>query len=271
MNDSTYETDIPRQTPRFRGRIAVVTGAARGIGAATALRLAREGARVAIIDLDESAAAATAAEISRDEQARLAGGASTGHGADMTSAAQVDDIVDRIVSDQGRLDVFVNNAGATRDDLLFRLSPADWDFVLQTNLTSAFNGLRAAQRHMTRSRSGAIVNLSSRSALGNRGQANYSAAKAGIQGLTATAAIELGPFGIRVNAVAPGYVATSMTAAVADRIGMDVQAHQDQVAAATPLRRVGQPEEIASVIAFLASDDASYVSGQTLHVNGGAR
>ena len=271
MTSVAHEEESTPRSSRFGGRVAVVTGAARGIGAATALRLAREGARVAILDLNESAAVATAAEISRDEHARQAGGAATGHGADMTSAEQVDGMVDRVVSEHGRVDVFVNNAGATRDDLLFRLSPADWDFVLQTNLTSAFNGLRAAQRHMTKSRSGAIVNLSSRSALGNRGQANYSAAKAGIQGLTATAAIELGPFGIRVNAVAPGYVATPMTAAVADRIGMDVQAHQDQVAAATPLRRVGQPEEIAAVIAFLASDDASYVSGQTLYVNGGAR
>lgn len=256
---------------RFIEHTAIVTGAARGIGTATALRLAREGARVGIIDLAEDAAAGTAASISADAAVRTAGGSAVGFGADMTSAAAVDAAVNVFAEAEGRLDVFVNNAGTTRDDLLFRLAPEDWDFVLQTNLTSAFNGLRAAQRHMTPSKRGAIVNLSSRSALGNRGQANYSAAKAGIQGLTATAAIELGPFGIRVNAVAPGYIATAMTAATAQRIGLEPEDHQAKIAEATPLRRVGQPEEVASVVAFLASDDASYMSGQTLYINGGAR
>jgi 3-oxoacyl-[acyl-carrier protein] reductase len=179
--------------------------------------------------------------------------------------------VDEVVTSKGHLDVLVNNAGVTRDNLLFKMDEDDWTTVLQVNLTSVFLMCRAAQRHMVAAGYGRIVNLSSRSALGNRGQANYAAAKAGIQGLTATLAIELGPFNITVNAVAPGYVATPMTAATAERVGMSAEDHQSEVALRTPLRRVAQPEEIASVIAFLASDDASYVSGQTLYVNGGAR
>jgi 3-oxoacyl-[acyl-carrier protein] reductase len=143
--------------------------------------------------------------------------------------------------------------------------------VLNTNLTSMFLCCQAAQRVMVPQRYGRIVNLSSRSALGNRGQANYAAAKAGVQGLTATLAIELGPYDITVNAVAPGYIATPMTAATAERVGSTAEEHQTMAAERTPLRRVGRPEEVAAVIAFLASDEASYVSGQTLYVNGGAR
>lgn len=256
---------------RFRNKVAVVTGAARGIGAATALRLAREGGRVGILDLSLDAARATAEAYDRDPQVEAAGGSLFALGADMTDAASVDAAIDEAALAEGQLDVLINNAGATRDDLIFKLDPLDWEFVLRTNLSSAFYGIRAAQRHMSTARTGAIVNLSSRSALGNRGQANYAAAKAGIQGLTATAAIELGPFNIRVNAVAPGYIDTAMTAATAARVGMSAEDHQSAVAANTPLRRVGRPDEVASTIAFLASDDASYVSGQTLYINGGAR
>lgn len=256
---------------RFAQHTAIVTGAARGIGAATALTLAREGAKVAVADLDGDAARASAANISADDSVREAGGGAVGFSVDMTDAAAVDAAVASFAEAEGRLDVLVNNAGATRDDLLFRMSPDDWEFVLRTNLSSAFHGIRAAQRWMSPRNAGAIVNLSSRSALGKRGQANYAAAKAGVQALTATAAIELGPYGIRVNAVAPGYIDTAMTASTAQRVGMDPRAHQEMAAADTPLRRVGRPEEVASVIAFLASADASYVSGQTLYINGGAR
>ncbi len=167
--------------------------------------------------------------------------------------------------------MLVNNAGVTRDNLVFKMSDDDWDTVLGINLRGAFLCSRSAQRHMVSARYGRIVSISSRSALGNRGQANYAAAKAGIQGLTATLAIELGPFNITVNAVAPGYIATAMTAAAAERTGVSPAEHQRRAAELTPLRRVGQPEEVAAVIAFLASDDASFVSGQTVHVNGGAR
>jgi 3-oxoacyl-[acyl-carrier protein] reductase len=250
---------------RFADRVAVVTGAAQGIGAATARRLAAEGARVAVVDLDVERAQRTADEIT------AAGGQASGYGCDVTDGAAVSAMVDGVVEAYGRLDVLVNNAGITRDNLLFKMPVAEWDAVLTTNLTSMFHCCQAVQRHMVAARYGRIVNLSSRSALGNRGQVNYAAAKAGVQGLTATLAIELGPFNINVNAVAPGYIATAMTAATAERVGATPADHQKFVAEQTPLRRVGQPEEIASVVAFLASDDASYVSGQTLYVNGGAR
>ncbi|GAA2589254.1 3-oxoacyl-ACP reductase FabG [Dactylosporangium fulvum] len=242
---------------RFEGRTAVVTGGAQGIGAATARMLGEQGATVVVLDLDESRSRKVAGEIP----------GAVGHGCDVTDKEQVDAVFERI----GRIDVLVNNAGITRDNLLFKMPFDEWNAVLTTNLTSMFLCCQAAQKVMVPARYGRIVNLSSRSALGNRGQANYSAAKAGVQGLTATLAIELGPYNITVNAVAPGYIATPMTAATAERVGSTPQEHQAQVAERTPLRRVGQPEEVAAVIAFLASDEASYVSGQTLYVNGGAR
>ncbi|XTZ17249.1 3-oxoacyl-ACP reductase FabG [Micromonospora echinospora] len=250
---------------RFADRIAVVTGGGQGIGAATARRLAAEGATVAVVDLDAERAGAVADDIV------ATGGRAVGLGCDVTDADAVAATTDRVVETYGGLHVLVNNAGVTRDNLLFKMALPEWEAVLTTNLTSMFLCCQAAQRHMVAARYGRIVNLSSRSALGNRGQVNYAAAKAGVQGLTATLAVELGPFGVTVNAVAPGYVATAMTAATAERVGSSPEEHQRMVAEQTPLRRVAQPAEIASVIAFLASDDASYVSGQTLYVNGGAR
>ncbi|MDQ2960655.1 MAG: beta-ketoacyl-ACP reductase [Candidatus Dormibacteraeota bacterium] len=250
---------------RFAERVAIVTGAGQGIGAATAHRLAAEGAMVAVLERSEETGRATA------EAIRAAGGQAIALTCDVASATSVADAVSRVAADHGRIDVLVNNAGITRDNLLFRLSEDDWDTVIAVNLRSVFLTCRAVQQHMVAAKYGRIVNLSSRSALGNRGQANYAAAKAGVQGITATLAIELGPFNVTVNAVAPGYVATPMTAATAVRVGSTPEQHQQEVAEHTPLRRVGRPEEIASVIAFLASDDAAYVSGQTLYVNGGAR
>jgi len=250
---------------RFAGKYAIVTGAAQGIGAATARRLAAEGATVACVDLTADRCSAIVDEIT------VTGGQAAAFGADVSDSAQVERLVADVVDRFGRIDVLVNNAGIIRDNLLFKMSEEDWDQVLDVNLKSVFLMTKAVQKHMVEQRSGAIVSLSSRSALGNRGQANYSAAKAGIQAFTATVAIELGPFGIRVNAVAPGYVATAMTAATAARVGSTPEEHQAAAAKLIPLRRVADPSEIASVVAFLASDDASYVTGQTIYVTGGAR
>jgi 3-oxoacyl-[acyl-carrier protein] reductase len=173
------------------------------------------------------------------------------------------------VAELGRLDILVNNAGVIRDNLLFKMTEDDWDMVMNVHLRGAFLCCREAQKHMVAQQSGKIVNLSSRSALGNRGQANYSAAKAGIQGFTRTLAIELGAFGINVNAVAPGFIATAMTDATARRVGVEPEELRQAAAAAVPLRRVGLPEDVAGVVAFLASDDAAYVTGQTIYVDGG--
>jgi len=250
---------------RLLDRVAIVTGAAGGIGAATAHRLAAEGATVAVADRDGPGAVAVAAAIVD------AGGDAFATTVDVTAAVQVEQLVDDVVARAGRLDILVNNAGMTRDDLLFRMSEEDWDAVIDVNLKSVFLCTKAAQRVMVPARRGRVVNLSSRSALGNRGQSNYAAAKAGIQGLTATMAVELGPFGIAVNAVAPGYVATEMTRATARRQGLDPEQLEAATAERTPLRRVAVPADVASVIAFLASDDARHVTGQTLYINGGLR
>ncbi|WP_371478246.1 3-oxoacyl-ACP reductase FabG [Kitasatospora sp. NBC_00315] len=250
---------------RFAGKVAVVTGAAQGIGAATAVRLAEEGAAVAVIDLTAERCVATVGSIT------ALGGTARAYGCDVADHGAVAAVFAQVVADLGGLHILVNNAGITRDNLFFKMPKDDWDAVLSVNLTSAFNCAQAAQSYMVEQLYGKIVSLSSRSALGARGQANYAAAKAGIQGLTATLAIELGPYNINVNAVAPGYIATSMTAATAERVGATPEDHQAEVSARTPLRRVGRAEEIASVVAFLASEEASYVSGQTLYVNGGAR
>ncbi|MFC4128626.1 3-oxoacyl-ACP reductase FabG [Nocardia rhizosphaerae] len=246
-------------------RTAFVTGAARGIGAATAARLAADGCAVAVVDLDADAAVLTAGKIN------AAGGLAIGIGCDVADEDSVAAAVARTVGDLGSLDVLVNNAGVLRDNLLFKMSVDDWDTVMSVHLRGAFLCSRAAQKHMVDNGGGAIVNTSSVSALGNRGQANYAAAKAGIQGLTRTLAMELGPFGIRVNAVAPGFIATEMTAATAARVGVSARELQDKTAAVTPLRRVGAPADIANVVAFLASDQAGFVTGQTLYVDGGRR
>ncbi len=250
---------------RFTDQVALVTGAAQGIGAATARLLAEQGATVAVLDLTAERAQATADAITAK------GGTARAYGCDVADYPAVQSVFADVAEELGGLQILVNNAGITRDNLFFRMPKADWDAVLSVNLTSAFNCSQAAQSYMVPQRFGKIVSLSSRSALGARGQANYAAAKAGIQGLTATLAIELGPYGINVNAVAPGYIVTSMTEATAARVGSTPEEHQAEVAARTPLRRPGRAEEIAAVVAFLASEEASYVSGQTLYVNGGAR
>jgi len=243
---------------RFDGKTALVTGAARGIGAATAERLASEGAKVVVADFDEAAAQETAERI---------GGRAVG--CDVTQRDQVEAAVAAAVELGGSLDVVVPCAGIIRDNLLFRMTDDDWGAVIDTHLKGAFLTVRAAQRHMVEQRSGKVVLISSTSALGNRGQTNYSTAKAGLQGMTKTLAIELGPFNVNVNCVAPGFIATAMTQQTAERMGVSFDDFQQAVSEQVPLRRVGQPADIAGTIAFLCSDDASYITGQVIYVRGG--
>ncbi|CAM4056429.1 3-oxoacyl-ACP reductase FabG [Nocardiopsis rhodophaea] len=244
-------------------RVAIVTGAARGIGAATARRLAADGRSVAVIDLKESDAQRTADEITAD------GGTAIGVGADVSDADQVATAVGQVAERLGPPTILVNNAGVLRDNLLFKMSEEDWDTVMNVHLRGSFLMARAAQQHMVAENWGRIVNLSSSSAQGNRGQANYSTAKAGLQGFTKTLAIELGKFGVTCNAVAPGFIVTDMTKATAARVGMDYEDFKKAAAESIPVRRVGQPEDIANTISFLTSEGSGFVSGQVIYVAGG--
>jgi 3-oxoacyl-[acyl-carrier protein] reductase len=245
---------------RFEGKVALVTGGGRGIGAATAELFAREGASVAVCDLDEGPAAEVADPLGEKAMAVAA---------DVSKRDQVEAAVQKTVERFGRLDVLVACAGITRDNLLYKMTDDDWDGVIDTHLKGSFLASQAAQKVMVPQRYGKIVLLSSTSALGNRGQTNYSTAKAGLQGMARTLAIELGPFGINVNAVAPGFIETRMTQATAERVGMDWEEFKKAAAERTPVRRTGKPIDIANVIAFLCDDDSSFVSGQTIYVRGG--
>lgn len=248
---------------RFDGRVAVITGGARGIGAGLGQRFAEEGAAVAVLDLNEEAAAETAASLGAVKAVGI--GCNVGDGASVEAAAA------RIVEELGGWHILINNAGITRDNLLFKLSEDDWDSVMNVHLKGAFLMCKAAQKVFVEQRYGKIVNTSSISALGNKGQANYSAAKMGIQGFTRTLALELGPFGVNVNAIAPGFIATEMTDDTARRLKMDVEEFRRLNAEANPVKRVGLPADIAAAAAFLCSDEASYITGQTLYVDGGGK
>lgn len=244
-------------------RVAIVTGAARGIGAATAERLARDGFAVGVLDLDEASCEEVA------ERIRHAGGEALGVGVDVSDAARVEAGVARVAAELGPPVVLVNNAGIIRDNLIFRMTEQDWDAVMDVHLKGAFLMTKACQAHMTEQRYGRIVNLSSSSAQGNRGQANYSTAKAGLQGFTKTLAIELGKFGVTANAVAPGFIETDMTRATAERLKVSFEDFLAHTAAQIPVARVGQPADIAATIAFLVSEEAGFVSGQVVYVAGG--
>ena len=252
---------MPDQAPR----VAVVTGAARGIGAATAKRLAADGLSVAVLDLKEGDCQDTVDAITG------AGGQALAVGCDVSQAGQVAGAVAAVAERLGPPVVLVNNAGVTRDNMLFKMTDDDWGAVIDTHLKGSFHAARAAQQHMVARKSGKIVFISSTSALGNRGQTNYSTAKAGLQGMTKTLAIELGPFNVNVNCVAPGFIETAMTKQTAERMGVPFDQFKEAVSAQTPLRRVGTPEDVAGTIAFLCSDDAAYVSGQVIYVAGGPR
>jgi len=246
-------------------KVAVVTGAARGIGAAVAAKLAADGLAVAVVDLDESACKETVDRIVS------AGGKAIGVGADVSDAAAVQAAFDRTAAELGGPTVVINNAGVLRDNLIYKITDSDWDTVMNVHLRGAFLCSRAGQKYMVEQNWGRIVNLSSTSALGNRGQSNYSAAKAGLQGLTKTLAIELGRYNVTANAIAPGFIVTDMTAATAARMGVDFELMQSEAAKQIPVRRVGRPEDIANTASFLCSEGAGFVSGQVIYVAGGPR
>jgi 3-oxoacyl-[acyl-carrier protein] reductase len=246
-------------------RTAIVTGAARGIGAATAKRLAADGMNVAILDLKADAAQPVADEIN------ASGGRAIAVGADVSDSDSVKAAVEQVAADLGAPTVVVNNAGIIRDNLLFKMTTEDWDLVMGVHLRGAFNTVKHTQQYMVEAKFGRIINLSSISALGNRGQANYSAAKAGLQGYTKTLAIELGKFGITANSVAPGFTVTEMIQETADRVGLTLEQFKEHAAKDIPVGRVGYPEDIANAVAFFAAENAGYVSGQVLYVAGGPK
>ena len=250
---------------RLDGRVAFVTGAGRGIGAATALRMAEEGARVVLADIDEEGCQQGVREIEKLGSQALA------VTCNVADDAMVKSAMEQAMQRFGRLDILVNNAGVLRDNLIFKMSDDDWDTVMNVHLKGAFLCSRTAQAYMVQQKYGRIVSLSSTSALGNRGQSNYATAKAGLQGLTRTLAIELGKFGITANAVAPGFIDTEMTRATARRQGLDPQQSIDAASKVIPVGRVGQPRDVANVICFLASEEAGFVSGQIIYVAGGPR
>ncbi len=246
-------------------RVAIVTGAARGIGAEVARRLSSDGHAVAVLDLDEAACQTVVDGIVAD------GGRALAVGADVSDEGAVKAAVERVATELGAPTILVNNAGIIRDNLIFKMSVSDWDSVMAVHLRGAFLMSREVQTYQTKEKWGRIVNLSSTSALGNRGQVNYSAAKAGMQGFTKTLALELGRFGVTANAIAPGFIATEMTAATADRMGVSFDDFKTAAAREIPVQRVGEPADIAHAVSFYASEGAGFVSGQVLYVAGGPK
>ncbi len=243
----------------------MVTGAGRGIGEATARRFAREGARVCLTDVGAEGVTTTARQLVEEGMDAFA------VRVDVTSHSEVENAVSGVVNRCGRLDILVNNAGVTKDSLIYKMTDEDWRTVMNVHLTGTFFCSRAAQKYMVENNYGRIINVSSTSALGSRGQANYAAAKAGIQGFTKTLAVELGRYSITANAVAPGFIETEMTRDTAARLGVDFDDFVAQRVQSIPVGRSGWPEDVAAAILYFASEEASFVSGQVLYVAGGPR
>lgn len=248
---------------RFKGKVAFVTGGSRGIGKAIVELFANEGAKVAIIDVNVEALKQTAEELKQFEIYTKK--------ANVVDGSEVQTAMKEVYDTFGSIDIVVNNAGVIRDNLLFKMTDSDWDTVMDVHLKGSFNVVRAAQEYMVKQKYGRIINISSTSALGNRGQANYATAKAGLQGLTKTLAIELGKFGITTNAVAPGLIETEMTRETASRIGITYEQLIEASLSQIPAGRGGKPEDIANAVAFFADEKSSYVNGQVLYVAGGPK
>jgi len=251
-------------TKRFSGRRAVVTGGAAGLGRATSELFARDGADVAICDLDIETASKAAEEI-----ASTYGVKCIATKCDVSDFENVEASFSDIAEKLGGIDILINNAGVTRDNLIFKMLDSDWDMVMGVHLRGAFACSRAAQRLMVKQNFGKIVNISSTSSLGNRGQANYSTAKAGLQGFTRTLALELGRYNINVNCVAPGFIDTEMTQATARRQGIDPEDYKAERAKNIAIRRVGVPQDIANLVGFLCSEESTFVHGQVIYACGG--
>lgn len=250
---------------RYDGRVALVTGASRGIGKAISTAFAQEGAQVCLTDVNEESLLQTTQELRND-------GYHVIHKVvDVTNRFQVEDAVKMTIDQLGLIDILVNNAGVTKDNLLFKMTDEDWNTVLDVHLKGSFICSRAVQENMIKNKYGRIINISSTSALGNRGQANYAAAKAGIQGFTKSLAIELGKFGITTNAIAPGFIETDMTKATAARIGITFEELIAKSISSIPVNRTGKPEDIANAVLFFASEESSFVNGQVLYVAGGPK
>lgn len=249
----------------FNNRVALITGGSRGIGKGIALRFAEEGAKVAIVDINEEALKEIQDEFNEKGFEILT------KKTNVVEAEEVEGAVREVVSTFGRIDILVNNAGIIRDNLLFKMTDSDWQQVMDVHLKGSFNAARAVQKHMVDQKYGRIINISSTSALGNRGQANYAAAKAGLQGFTKTLAIELGKFGITANSVAPGFIETEMTKATAERVGVPFDEFIKLSVSKIPVARSGKPEDIANAVAFFADERSSFVNGQVIYVAGGPK
>lgn len=254
-----------RMAGRFEGKVAFVTGGSRGIGKGIVELFASEGAKVALIDLNEEALSQTTSELKENGYEVFS------KVANVVDAQQVEDAVKEVYEAFGSVDILVNNAGVIRDNLFFKMTDSDWQTVMDVHLKGSFNAARAVQKYMVENKYGRIINISSTSALGNRGQANYAAAKAGLQGFTKTLAIELGRYGITANSVAPGFIETEMTKETAARIGIPFDQLIQASVANIPVGRSGKPADIANAVAFFADEKSSFVNGQVIYVAGGPK